>query len=81
MTSTWQGALLGVAPEDIAVSVRVFQGVADALVPTVWGKVLVDRIPGATLTIYPDEGHFIALTRSKEVLMHRADGTGVSGTD
>jgi pimeloyl-ACP methyl ester carboxylesterase len=76
MSAPW-----GFVPEDIAVPVRVFQGDADALVPAAWGKVLVDRIPGATLTIYPDEGHFIALTRSKEVLMYLADGTGASATD
>jgi pimeloyl-ACP methyl ester carboxylesterase len=70
MSAPW-----GFAPEDVAVPVRVFQGDADALVPTAWGKALADRIPGATLTIYPDEGHFIALTRSREVLVYLADGT------
>jgi len=76
MSAPW-----GFVPEDVAVPVRVFQGGADAVVPTAWGKVLADRIPGATLTIYPDEGHFIALTRSREVLTYLADGTGVSATD
>jgi pimeloyl-ACP methyl ester carboxylesterase len=76
MTGPW-----GFVPEDVAVPVRVFQGDADALVPTAWAKVLADRIPGATLTIYPDEGHFIALTRSREVLTYLADGTRVSATD
>ncbi len=76
MSAPW-----GFAPEDVAVPVRVFQGGADALVPMKWGKVLADRIPGATLTIYPDEGHFIALTRSTEVLMYLAADTDVPATD
>lgn len=76
MSAPW-----GFAPEDVAVPVRVFQGEADALVPMTWGKVLADRIPGATLTIYPDEGHFIALTRSREVLMYLAADTDVTVTD
>jgi pimeloyl-ACP methyl ester carboxylesterase len=76
MSAPW-----GFVPEDIAVPVRVFQGDADALVPAAWSKVLADRIPGATLTIYPDEGHFIALTRSNEVLVYLATGTGGSATD
>ena len=71
MSAPW-----GFVPEDIAVPVRVFQGDADALVPSAWGKVLADRIPGATLRIYPDEGHFIALTRSRDVLGYLADGIG-----
>ena len=76
MSAPW-----GFEPEDVAVPVRVFQGDADALVPAAWGKVLADRIPGATLTIYPDEGHFIALTRSREVLTYLADRTGGSAAD
>ncbi len=73
MSAPW-----GFSPEDVAVPVRVFQGDADALVPATWGKVLADRIPGATLTIYPDEGHFIALTRSKDVLTYLATDIGAS---
>ncbi|HLM97308.1 MAG TPA: alpha/beta hydrolase [Acidimicrobiales bacterium] len=58
----------GFAPEDIAVPVHVFQGEADALVPDAWGRELARRIPGATITCYPGEGHFIALTRRRDVL-------------
>ena len=63
MSAPW-----GFAPEDIAVPVHVFQGGADALVPEAWGRELARRIPGATITCYPGEGHFIALTRRRDVL-------------
>jgi pimeloyl-ACP methyl ester carboxylesterase len=55
-------------PEDVTVPVRIFQGSADALVPEAWGDELARRIPGATITRYPDEGHFIAFTRRRDVL-------------
>jgi pimeloyl-ACP methyl ester carboxylesterase len=62
----------GFTPEDIDVPVRVFQGGADALVPATWGSALADRIPGARLTSFPNEGHFVALTRSREILHYLA---------
>jgi pimeloyl-ACP methyl ester carboxylesterase len=65
----------GFAPEEIGVPVGVFQGGLDALVPPAWGESLADRIPGATRTIYPEDGHFIALTRFREVLDYLAAGT------
>jgi pimeloyl-ACP methyl ester carboxylesterase len=71
----------GFVPGDIAVPVRVFHGDADSLVPVAWSKVLADQIPGAVLTIYPDEGHFIALTRSGEILTYLATGREGSATD
>ena len=55
-------------PEDIATPVHVFQGTADTVVPEAWGRTLAARIPGALLTLYPGEGHLIALTRRREVL-------------
>ena len=58
----------GFAPEDLSAPVRIFQGTADTLVPEAWGRMLADRIPDASLTLYPGEGHFIALTRRAEVL-------------
>jgi pimeloyl-ACP methyl ester carboxylesterase len=63
----------GFAPEDVTVPVRVFQGAADALVPEAWGRSLAARIPGATFACFPDEGHFIALTRRRDVLEFLAD--------
>ncbi len=58
----------GFAPEDVTRPVRIFQGTADISVPADWGKTLAERIPGAILTLYPGEGHFISLTRRSEVL-------------
>lgn len=58
----------GFEPESIVVPVRVFQGTADTSVPEVWGRTLAERIPGASLTLYPGEGHLISLTRRHEVL-------------
>lgn len=63
MSAPW-----GFRPEEVTVPVRVFQGGADALVPESWGHELARRIPGAAISSYPDEGHFIALTRSRDVL-------------
>ncbi|MGO9856544.1 MAG: alpha/beta fold hydrolase [Acidimicrobiales bacterium] len=63
----------GFGPEDVTVPVRVFQGTADTLVPESWGRSLAACIPGATITCYPDEGHFIALTRRREVLDYLRD--------
>ena len=58
----------GFAPEDVTVAVRVFQGTADAMVPEAWGRRLAARIPDASLVLYPDEGHFISVTRRADVL-------------
>lgn len=57
----------GFDPENLSTPVRVYQGTADPLVPDSWGRLLADRIPGATLALFPTEGHFIALTRRQEV--------------
>jgi pimeloyl-ACP methyl ester carboxylesterase len=67
----------GFAPEDLSTPVHIYQGAADTLVPEAWGRILANRISGASLTLYPDEGHFIALTRRKEVLEWLA-GTSTS---
>jgi pimeloyl-ACP methyl ester carboxylesterase len=62
----------GFDPEDVTVPVRIFQGAADVLVPEAWGRSLAARIPGATISCYPGEGHFIALTRRRDVLDYLA---------
>ncbi len=64
----------GFDPEDLSTEVRVFQGTADPLVPESWGRLLADRIPGASIALLPGEGHFIALTRRPEVLQWLAGG-------
>jgi pimeloyl-ACP methyl ester carboxylesterase len=58
----------GFEPEDVSTAVRIYQGTADPLVPESWARELTDRIPGASLALFPTEGHFIALTRRKDVL-------------
>jgi pimeloyl-ACP methyl ester carboxylesterase len=58
----------GFLPEEVPVPVRIFQGSADVLVPESWGHELARRIPGAEITVFPNEGHFIAVTRRREVL-------------
>ena len=58
----------GFAPEDVTVPVGIFQGTADPVVPPAWGDTLAERIPGAELTVFPGEGHFISVTRRREVL-------------
>lgn len=65
----------GFAPEDVTVPVGIFQGGADTLVPAEWGRALAERIPGASMTLYPGEGHFIALTRRRAVLEYLAEAT------
>lgn len=71
MSAPW-----GFDPEEVAVPVRIFQGDADTLVPAQWGEVLANRIPGATLTVYPGGGHFICLTQRVEILTYLAQSTG-----
>ncbi|WP_158507211.1 alpha/beta fold hydrolase [Subtercola sp. Z020] len=66
------GSPWGFRPEDVAAPVEVFQGDADRVIPPAWSRALVARLPSATLHEYPDEGHFIALTRRAEVLSHLA---------
>ena len=69
----------GFSPEEVTGPVAVFQGTADPTVPESWGRVLADRIPGAALTLFPGEGHFIALTRRREVLEWLATTMGGAG--
>jgi pimeloyl-ACP methyl ester carboxylesterase len=58
----------GFLPEDVTTPVRIYQGTADTLVPEEWGRLLATRTPNASLVLYPDEGHFIALTRRRDAL-------------
>ena len=60
----------GFTLEEVKVPVRIFQGGMDTLVPPAWGSALADRIPGASLMAFPRDGHFIALTRSREILAY-----------
>jgi pimeloyl-ACP methyl ester carboxylesterase len=58
----------GFAPAEVAVPVVVHQGSADRLIPAAWAARLVDELPEARLRRYPDEGHFIVLSRRADVL-------------
>ncbi len=58
----------GFRPEDVTTPVCIYQGAADTLVPEEWGRMLAKRIPNASIALYPGEGHFISLTRRREVL-------------
>ncbi len=58
----------GFLPEDVTIPVRMYQGTADTLVPEEWGELLARRTPNGSLVLYPDEGHFIALTRRQDAL-------------
>ena len=51
----------------ISVEVRIIQGGADTNVPPSHSQYLADHIPGATLTLLPDEGHLsLAIQHSTE---------------
>ena len=71
----------GFAPEEVRVPVRIFQGSADEIVPPAWGRSLADRVPGASLALFPGEGHFIGLTRREEVLRWLIGRCGPRGTE
>lgn len=58
----------GFTPEEVTTSVSVFQGDVDGFVPLAWSEELARRLPNASLTVYPGEGHLIGLTRRAEVL-------------
>jgi pimeloyl-ACP methyl ester carboxylesterase len=54
--------------EAITVPVPVWQGDADTMVPIAHAHALVERVPGATLTVYPGEGHLAPVTHIGEIL-------------
>jgi pimeloyl-ACP methyl ester carboxylesterase len=48
--------------------VRLWQGAADDAIPVSIGRRLADSIPGSTLELVPDAGHFLVLEHGKHVL-------------
>ena len=46
----------------------IFQGDADTMVPLRHSETLAERLPGATLVIWPGEGHLGAITHIEEIL-------------
>jgi pimeloyl-ACP methyl ester carboxylesterase len=53
---------------EIRVPTRVYQGLADTLVPPAWAKELAIGIPGAQLTEYDGEGHMIAVSHGADIV-------------
>jgi pimeloyl-ACP methyl ester carboxylesterase len=62
------GSPWGFALDEIRVPVTLWQGDSDGLVPPQWGQRLADAIPGATLAVCRDEGHFLTLERYHDIL-------------
>ena len=65
--SAWEARLLtlpwGLDPQDISVPVTLWHGDADANSPLATATYLSRAIPDASLTVFPDEGHFFILKR------------------
>jgi pimeloyl-ACP methyl ester carboxylesterase len=57
-----------IALDEITVPVQCWHGTADTLVPLSHTTALVERLPDATLTTWPDEGHLALITHIAEVL-------------
>ncbi len=54
--------------ERITVPLLVWQGDADTMVPLAHARALVERVPNATLTVFPGEGHLAPITHVDEIL-------------
>lgn len=58
----------GFDPAGIACPTRIFVGSEDVQVPAACSHWLAARIPGARLTVYPGEAHYIPFTHADEIL-------------
>lgn len=58
----------GFDPADIQVPTRLYVGSEDVQVPAACSHWLAQRIPGAELTVYPGEAHYIPFTHAEEIL-------------
>lgn len=63
LTRSWAFTL-----ESITVPVRFWHGGVDRTAPLPMAEHLTDAIPGARLTIFPDEGHLVAYEHFHEIL-------------
>lgn len=54
--------------QDVTVPVHVWHGERDPFVPVEAARLLGRRIPGATLTVYPGEGHAVDYRHIEEIL-------------
>jgi pimeloyl-ACP methyl ester carboxylesterase len=52
---------------DLGGPVYIWQGDGDTMVPPAWASRLAERIPGAELRIFPDQGHFLPLAIYPEI--------------
>jgi pimeloyl-ACP methyl ester carboxylesterase len=57
-----------VALEEISVPVHCWHGTADTLVPLAHTTAMMERLPNASLTTWPDEGHLGLITHVADVL-------------
>jgi pimeloyl-ACP methyl ester carboxylesterase len=58
----------GFAVEDIRTPLAIFHGDADTMVPLRHGQELAARVPAATLTVWPGEGHLGTITHVGDIL-------------
>jgi pimeloyl-ACP methyl ester carboxylesterase len=63
LTKPW-----GFDPADLSVPVHIWQGGADETVPLSMAEHLAEVIPGATLKMYPEEGHHLLYRYWPEIL-------------
>ena len=77
--SAWEARLFtlpwGFRLQDIAVPVALWHGDADINSPVGTGEYLSRTIPHASLTVFPDEGHFFILKRWGEIIRHLTNAT------
>jgi pimeloyl-ACP methyl ester carboxylesterase len=52
--------------------VRLWYGEVDGVTPVAFGRWYAAHLPGATLTVVPGAGHFMALTRWSQLLAELA---------
>ncbi len=75
--SAWEARLLtlpwGFDLQDIAVPVALWHGDADINSPLATAIYLSRTIPDASLTVFPNEGHFLILKRWGEIIRHLTD--------
>ena len=65
-------------PRGIRVPARIWHGALDERAPLHHAQWLADTIPGATLTVYPGEGHMIAFSRMEDVLSGLAESAAAA---
>ncbi|MGZ4389240.1 MAG: alpha/beta fold hydrolase [Gaiellaceae bacterium] len=67
---TWlnYGRPWGFRLDEIRVPVHVWHGACDPAVPVEAARLVASRVPGAALTVYPDEGHGVDYPHIDEIL-------------